>query len=137
MKLSHIWLLIILVAILGVLIVFIGIGTKKAEDGIDNIVDDTDTGPGIYPGDEQITLEPVIYTDSGYDPPLTTIRKGSMIVFDNRSEIGMYTVADNQDFQSPAAIPSGLSWSHIFTEPGTWTYHNLNEPEHTGTIIVR
>jgi plastocyanin len=82
----------------------------------------------------------VTYTEEGFDPPELRVKAGTTVVFANRvSEAYIAsdphpTHTDLPEFQSGLLKFSGYSF--IFTEKGTWGYHNHLKPSHRGTIIV-
>ena len=99
----------------------------------------------------------IAYTDEGYSPKSLMIKAGDTVVWTNNSTQDMWTATAlhpthtvypgsdikkcgsagaEQMFDSCQRIAGGGSWSFLFTELGTWNYHNHVGVSHTGSIIV-
>ena len=100
----------------------------------------------------------IAYTDEGYSPKSLMIKAGDTVVWTNNSAQDMWTatalhpthtVYPGSDikncggesaktmFDSCQRVARGESWSFLFTEQGTWNYHNHVGVSHTGSIIVQ
>lgn len=76
-------------------------------------------------------------TSTYYSPPTITvvIGKNNTVTWVN-NDIAPHTVtADDGSFNSGNMNP-GDTWTHVFTTPGTYTYHCIYHPWMHGTIIV-
>jgi plastocyanin len=76
-------------------------------------------------------------TSTYYSPPsiIVVIGVNDTITWTN-NDIAPHTVtADNGSFNSGNLNP-GQSWTHVFTTPGTYTYHCDYHPWMKGTVIV-
>lgn len=87
----------------------------------------------------------VNYTASGFIPASTQIVVGETITFVNNSNGTMRVVTSavpslpsqaNPGFDQGVSVPRGGRFTFVFTIPGEWKYMNLNNPRHTGTVIV-
>ena len=77
-------------------------------------------------------------TDVYYSPPTITVVIGqnNTVTWIN-NDIAPHTVtADDGSFNS-GNLDAGASWTHVFTTPGTFTYHCAYHPWMRGTIIVK
>lgn len=71
------------------------------------------------------------------DPAELTVAAGTTVVFHNLDEMpgGHSIVADDGSFQSPP-LGKDQSWSHTFSEPGTFAYAIKEHPAAKGAIVV-
>jgi hypothetical protein len=119
-------------------------GTTGAQSG------STITGPS----------RPVItinYTNAGFSPKLATIPRDTTVNFVNNSDSLMWIASDphpthqgysgttvsqhcpdtaNNSFDECTAVGRGNSYTFTFLKVGTWGYHNHENHESTGTIVV-
>jgi plastocyanin len=73
----------------------------------------------------------------GYDQPMLTINRGTVVVWTNVGEVQHTVTSDTGAFNSGIMMP-GDSYSVKFTEPGYFFYHS--EPDKgwmTGVVIVQ
>lgn len=86
----------------------------------------------------------VVLSDSGFRPQTLTISKGTSVRWYNQS--GSDNASVNSDnYPTNRLYPElnlgkfakGQTLAHIFTTPGTYTYHNQYQPSDKGTIIVK
>lgn len=118
---------------------------------------ESDTGVNKQPpvgNGESVT---VTYTDSGYSPKEITISQGTKVIFKSESSNFMWpatsihpthTIYPGSDilkcgteeelliFDACQALSDGEEWSFVFTESGSWRYHDHLQARHTGKIIV-
>ncbi len=110
-------------------------------------------------GVQNLVIKPVItWTDSGFQPTLTTVKKGTTVIFRNDSSKGMmwpasavhpsHTAYDGTSlaehcpdatettFDACTGYKPGTSWEFTFNKVGTWGFHNHLQPQFTGKIIV-
>lgn len=77
----------------------------------------------------------VTVIDRAYSPASITVSVGDTVtwVFDDG---GMThdVVADDKSFRSPLMVSD--TFTHTFTEPGTFTYHCTPHPDMLGTVVV-
>lgn len=86
--------------------------------------------------------QPRIYTisyDSGvFSPTNLRIHAGDTVRFKNDSIFPIRIISDDMvGFDSIGDIPQGSYFSFTFAARGTFSYHNKNNGNQTGTIIVR
>lgn len=84
----------------------------------------------------------ITYTDSGFDPSPLTVKKGTAITIANNSSGDLsFASADHPTHQINSelnidTIKAGESGTVVITKTGTWGYHNHDNADHTGQIIV-
>lgn len=95
----------------------------------------------------------VSYTEAGFEPQTTTIKKGETVRFvNNQEKRAVWVAATGEDgtrypqggaecgqsaLDSCSAIGAGDFWEFTFEKPGTWSFKNNAAPEYTGVIIVQ
>ena len=104
----------------------------------------SDLGSKISTPLPQESREPKFYTvtyKSGvFSPTNLRIHAGDTVRFKNDSFFGIRILTDNNQlpgFDSVGDIPQGSYFSYTFAQKGIFGYHNQNEPDEQGTIIVR
>jgi len=111
--------------------------------------------PSPLENGESIT---VTYTNSGYVPKEVTISQGTRVIFQNQSNLFMWTAtaihpthtiypgssilkcgAQEQPmiFDACGSVAPGESWSFAFQEVGSWRYHDHLNISKTGKITVQ
>lgn len=92
----------------------------------------------------QITREPrfysITYKSGVFSPTNLRIHAGDTVRFKNDGFFGIRIKTDNNQlpgFDSVGDIPQGSYFSYTFGEKGIFGYHNEDDPEEQGTIIVR
>lgn len=84
----------------------------------------------------------IMYSDSGFEPSPLTVKKGTTITVTNNSSSDlMFASADHPAHQDNTelnidTIEPGKSGTVVITKTGTWGYHNHDNAEHAGQIIV-
>lgn len=128
-----IWLLIVLLLILlGLAVSLLG-----NSEGLGNPVPTT----GFEPTPSE-TRQPRIYTvsyKSGvFSPTNLRIHAGDTVRFKNEGIFAIRIISDSYlGFDSVGDIPQGSFFSFTFAAKGIFDYHNDNDAEEKGTIIVR
>jgi len=86
----------------------------------------------------------VEYTDSGFTPKTITIKAGQSVRFLNTSNKLMWvssdphpTHTDYPGFDQLTAVAKGKDYLFVFTQAGTWGYHNHLGASHAGTVVVQ
>lgn len=71
------------------------------------------------------------------EPAELKVAPGTTVVFHNLDAMpgGHSIAADDGSFQSPG-LAKDQTWSHTFTEPGTYVYSIREHPSAKGKIIV-
>lgn len=151
---------IILVIIGAVLYAVLNKGDRAAAPVV------AESTPPEPPPVEELIVEPtpieleqniVIYTDSGFDPGILTIKAGESVVFKNQSSQPFWPASAMHPthkvypgsniekcgtaeaiaiFDSCGGIIAGSEWTFKFNAEGTWGYHNHLDSKRTGKIIV-
>ncbi|MDH3601513.1 MAG: cupredoxin domain-containing protein [Candidatus Tectomicrobia bacterium] len=72
------------------------------------------------------------------EPAEISIKVGDSVAFHNEDEMpgGHTIVADEKSFTSPP-LGKDKSWTHTFTDEGTFTYHIKEHPGAKGKIVVQ
>lgn len=93
----------------------------------------------------------ISYTDNGFEPSSTTLKKGEAVRFTNNSnealwvgEITRTNTKDNPniatcgetDFNSCKAMKPGEFWEYSFYTAGEFSYMNNALPSHGGSVVV-
>lgn len=65
-----------------------------------------------------------------------TVSPGDTVTWINNDNTPHTVTADDNSFDS-GTLTRGDTFSRVFTEPGTYTYHCEPHPNMTGTVIVR
>ncbi|MBU6429278.1 MAG: cupredoxin family copper-binding protein [Cyanobacteria bacterium REEB65] len=72
-----------------------------------------------------------------FSPAVVAIGAGERVAWTNQDAGIAHTVTANDRAFDSGPIAPGSSWSHVFTEPGTYSYHCTPHPFMRGTLIVR
>lgn len=109
--------------------------------------------PGLTSGvpsidvDKRLVPPPTGYVDViqnvGFSPQSITVDRNTAVTWIAMDD-SMPTVASNPHpthtdipgFET-TTIPMGQTWSFVFTQAGTWGYHNHNFPDQGGTVTVK
>jgi len=80
----------------------------------------------------------VVIKNFAFDPSSLTVKSGTVVTWTNQDGAPHTIVSDTG---SPVAfssdsLSSGASYSFMFTQPGTYTYHCSIHPSMKGTIMV-
>lgn len=90
----------------------------------------------------RIGTDDLSVTANGFSPKLVTIAKGSKVIWTNYSGSDVTVNSDNYPTNElyPALnlgmFPNKFSVSLVFTQDGTFHYHDQLHPQWTGTVIV-
>ncbi len=82
---------------------------------------------------EKVTV--VNYTARGFTPSKMTVTVGTKVEFTNTSNY--FFQLESALFDHDIDIAPGNKYIHVFDVPGTWEYHNANDPDQTGTVVVK
>ncbi len=85
----------------------------------------------------------VDYLDSGFVPKIITVSVGTKVVWKNTGDKPMWVASAVHPthqvlpgFDQLTSIGKGGAYAYVFTQQGTWRYHNHLAPADTGTITV-
>lgn len=82
----------------------------------------------------------VLYTDDGFVPSSLTVSVDTTVTFINEADLPMWVASNphpvHTDYPDFDQRQEGDSYSFIFTEAGSFSYHNHMVPTDTGTVIV-
>ncbi|MBI3385857.1 hypothetical protein HY031_02100 [Candidatus Gottesmanbacteria bacterium] len=85
----------------------------------------------------------VTYTDNGFDPGTTTVKKGTTVRFINKSSGPMWVASNPHPthtalpgFDELGGAQGGETYEYTFTTVGSWGYHNHLAPGDIGKVIV-
>ncbi len=93
--------------------------------------------------DSPVRGSEVVYTDSGFSPNNLLVRVGESVTFQNQSSSDMWVASnphpihtDYAEFDAKRGYKPGESYSFVFSEPGSWKYHNHMNPADMGSVTV-
>jgi len=69
-------------------------------------------------------------------PSVVTVRAGNAVYFKNAGSTTHRIVLDDRRYDSSDIAPGALGCGLILSDAGTHTFHDLNNPSMTGTIVV-
>ena len=133
MNKKYVWviiLLVIIVAIGGFLLLSNKANNKPA------------VKPATQTTKSNIQTENVAVTSSGFEPKTITIKKGTRIIWTNKSGNTVTVNSDNHPtnllwpFLNLGTFNNGSSVSVVFENTGKYTYHNYLNPDQKGIVIV-
>lgn len=85
----------------------------------------------------------VSMTSGGFSPSSITVKAGTTVTFVNNDTIAHWPASNPHPthttlsaFDSKGKVMPGESYSHTFTDVGTWKYHCHLRPGSTGEVIV-
>lgn len=102
---------------------------------------------------EALPSTTISYTDLGFSPATTTVAKGAIVTWANKSSkdlwigSGHHPIHDEypehkegdcsgSHFDTCHTIPPKSSWSFTFNFAGTWHFHNHLKDEDSGVVVV-
>jgi plastocyanin len=59
------------------------------------------------------------------------------VTWTNLDSMAPHTVTADDGSWGSGTLGQGATYSHVFTSPGTYTYHCAVHPYMTGTVVVR
>ena len=82
-------------------------------------------------------------TEAGFSPQTVTIPAGGTVTFINNGQAPHWPASDVHpthellpSFDAKRGLATGESYSHVFTEAGTWRCHDHLAPKNVCTIVV-
>ncbi|MGZ4883524.1 MAG: cupredoxin domain-containing protein [Halobacteriota archaeon] len=87
--------------------------------------------PSASAGAQIVTLQGL-----AIQPSALTIQRGTSVTWRNNDSVAHHIVSDTGAFSSSVLNP-GDSYTHQFTQAGTYPYHCSIHPFMTGTITVQ
>jgi len=86
----------------------------------------------------------VRYTSTGFVPNTITVTRGQGVKFINDTGLAFWVVSNDHPghsiypgFDQGRSLGKGGVYTFTFNDPGTWKYHNENNLNHGGTVIVK
>jgi len=87
----------------------------------------------------------VRYTQNGFVPFFTEVKAGTTVTFVSESNsmrisskpFGNSNLPEIAGFNQNQTVGKGGTFSFTFNDRGTWSYYNLNNPQHKGLILVK
>jgi plastocyanin len=119
-----------------------GSAVPVAESTAASTSDTTGSGTGVMPNGESVTVQVI---DNSFRPPELDIAAGTEVVFENRGRNDHNVLPKGDPTGSAWGVQKeqfapGASYSHVFTEPGTYAYycsiHGTDAVGMVGTITV-
>jgi plastocyanin len=75
-------------------------------------------------------------SEDGYEPDTLEVRAGEVVLLVNGGDELHSFTADDQRFDTGRMEP-GEETTLVLTEPGESTFHDVEAPDHEGTLTVR
>ena len=118
-----------LLLVLGVLLLIVGCSneTPVEETAQQPIVPDTNL-PSLEAQDSQILIE-----NSQFSPHTLTVSKGARVEWFNKMDERVTVVVEGEFAEE---IVEFGSFSHVFSESGSYSYFSLSHPGMSGTVTV-
>lgn len=88
---------------------------------------------------EETPTATVSITDSGFSPATLKIQKGQDVTWTNQTNAPHQIVADEnkpEGFKTSEALDNGDSYTFTFEDTGTYNYHDPDNIDHKGVIVV-
>jgi plastocyanin len=86
----------------------------------------------------------VYYTTNGFSPTQVEVKTGENVRFINKQGNSMrvvpgadYPGGNQAPFNQESSLGYNKSYEFTASKAGVWIFMNLNNPKHTGTLIVR
>jgi plastocyanin len=83
-----------------------------------------------------VATSAVTIDNFAFAPKAVTVKVGSTVTWTNRDEEPHTVRAEDGSFKSGTLAGNNTTFSHMFTAPGTFTYHCSIHPYMTGTVEV-
>jgi len=118
-------------------------GTRQQKDTVSESPDPV-AGTSL---DEAKDTPTISYSGEGYDPETLEVKKGQTVRFTTTSEVPNWVASnphpshtDYPEFDTGLILDTppapGDEIKFTFDKIGSWSFHNHNQPNHTGTIKV-
>lgn len=84
----------------------------------------------------------ITFRENGFDPETITVKRGTLVTLKNESSRDFQFSSDDHpthqdnDEMNLQTIGPGESASYTATDVGSWGYHDHNDENKTGTVIV-
>lgn len=144
---TWLWIAVIVLVLLGGYYVF----TRQAQapvttDSPEAIVEPPDESleETVETGEvmEKESVE-VVYQDGAFNPDTVTVQVGTPVRFVNGGDDEMWVASaphpehtDYPGFDQGEAVGNGGEYTFTFDNPGSWNYHNHENPTAFGTVVV-
>lgn len=88
--------------------------------------------------DEETPPATVTITSGGFSPSTIVIKKGSDVMWTNEDTQARAIVGDQEalGLKTPEPLGQGESYSFVFDDAGTYTYHDPTKPALKATVVV-
>lgn len=103
----------------------------------------TGSGSNASPTPQPSKVVLITYANSGFSPSLAEVKLGQVVRFQNASTRPLWVQTTNgadaaheSAFNTGDSIVPGGHWDYVFTHQGTWSYENVDYPQHKGAVAV-
>lgn len=79
----------------------------------------------------------VAISNFSFNPSALTVSVGTKVTWTNNDSVPHTVTSDTGNTLGSLTLSSGQSYSHMFTQVGTFSYHCSVHPGMTGTIVVQ
>lgn len=130
------------IGLLAVAVIVLGVALARSGN-VSPSASDVTASLGAGQGQKTVT---VVYTDTGFKPPVVRIKRGDSVSFLNDSGKAALRIVPLTDksfnenaypgLAASKSIRRGESFAVSFTLPGVWGLTNANAPTLVGVVIV-
>lgn len=139
---KSIWIYIGIAALVGLGVIGLFTRVTKPTEIVPQ-TKNTPTSPAQSSRTAPVKEAVVRLTDSGFEPQKITIQKGESVRWEKASKDARASV-NSDDHPLHRKFPElnlgeftdGYVLSHVFTIPGTYTYHDHFHPDRKGIVVV-
>lgn len=89
------------------------------------------------PSPAQSSATTVTIDNFTFTPKVITVTAGTTVQWINRDDIPHVVASADDKFKKSPALDTDDSFSHTFSEPGTYEYYCSIHPRMTGTVVVK
>jgi plastocyanin len=130
------WKVAVILMLLAVLVATCGTtssGAPTVQPGVQPTTATT-TQPGNQPTGVPAEVE-IKIASFAFDPSSVTVKVGATVKWTNEDSASHTITADDGSWDS-GSLGKGKSFSQVFTQAGTFTYHCTIHPSMKGTVVV-
>ncbi len=82
------------------------------------------------------TGDSVTFTGGAFQPASLKVKVGTTVTWTNSDTATQSVTSDTANLFDSGVLNPGATYTFTFTQAGTFTYHSINAPTATGTIVV-
>lgn len=85
---------------------------------------------------ESTSQDTVTIANFAFSPATITVKTGSTVIWTNEASVAHTVTSDSGNELDSPLLSQGKSYSHTFSQAGTFSYHCTPHPNMKGTVIV-